>query len=410
METGGINPAMIREKAEAYREAMTGFLRELIAIPSPSGQEKRVIERVRQEMQQAGFDEILIDDFGTIAGRLGSRGPHIVFDSHLDTVGVSDPTAWDFDPYKGKIERDAVWGRGAADNKAAAAAHLYAAKIIKEIARTQELPFTLFVVGSVQEEDCDGLALGHLITQTLKRVDCVVLGECTNCQIYRGHRGRAELLIQTRGVACHASNPDRGENAIYKMAPLIRELEQLNAELGTDPFLGKGSIAVTKIECDTDSLNCVPSACRIFADRRLTRDDSRGEVIGQLRRLPSASQAHISILRRAMTSWTGKNLEKDQYFPAWALEESHELVQQARKSYEGLFGEAPRIGKWTFSTNGVATMGELGIPTIGFGPGEEQFSHSTQDHVPIDHLTRAAAFYAAFPFVYSGAITYGSEK
>lgn len=410
MSAGEISAAVIRERAEAYREATTGLLRALIAIPSPSGREDRIVTCVRQKMEQIGFDEILVDDFGSIVGRLGSRGPRIVFDSHLDTVGVSDPTAWDFDPYKGKIESNAVWGRGAADNKAATATQLYAAKIIREIARNRDLPFTLFVVGSVQEENCDGLALGHLITQTLKHVDCVVLGECTNCQIYRGHRGRAELLIQTSGVACHASNPDLGDNAIYKMAPLIREMEELNTRLGADPFLGKGSIAVTKIECDTDSLNCIPSACRIYADRRVTRKDSREEVIEQIRRLPSASQAHINILQRTMVSWTGKRLEKEQYFPAWALEESHELVQQADKTYAALFGEPVQIGKWTFSTNGVATMGELGIPTIGFGPGEEQFSHSVQDHVPISHLTQAVAFYAAFPFIYSGSVVAGAKE
>jgi putative selenium metabolism hydrolase len=404
MMANEISVALIHEKAKAYRSAMTGYLRELIAIPSPSGKEERIVRRVEQEMQNAGFDEILIDDFGSVVGRLGSRGPRIVFDSHLDTVGVSDPAAWNFDPYGGKVEGDAVWGRGAADNKAATASQLYAARMIRELIPGNELPFTLFMVGSVQEEDCDGLALGRLITHTLNHVDCVVLGECTNCQIYRGHRGRTELLVETRGVSCHASNPDRGENAIYKMAPLIREIEQLDTKLGTDPFLGKGSIAITKIECDTDSLNCVPSACRIYIDRRITRNDSRGEVIEQLRRLPSASQAHISILRREITSWTGRNLEKDQYFPAWALDESHELVQRACKTYEWLFDAPARVGKWIFSTNGVATMGELGIPTIGFGPGEEQFSHSAQDHVPIDHLTRAAAFYAAFPFVYSRAI------
>ncbi len=389
----------IRQMVKDCSEEMIAFFRDLIALPSPSGQEEKVAKRIQQEMLKTGFDEAVIDDYGSVIGRMGKGSPVLLYDGHIDTVGVKDPAAWSFDPFKGKVEDGWVWGRGASDNKAATVVQIYGMKILRELLGGR-LPCTVYVVGSAQEEACDGLALGHVIENTLHgKVDFVVLGECTGCAIYRGHRGRMEIRVTTRGRSCHASAPERGENAVYKMAPVIREIADLNERLADDAFLGKGTIAVTHVECDTDSLNCVPYACRVYLDRRLTIGEDRDLAVRQVAELPSAiaAKAEVEVLRFDDPAWTGKVIETEKYYPTWALPESHSLVQSAARTYEELFNGKPLIDKWTFSTNGISSMGRLGIPTIGFGPSEERFAHTSEDRCSIKDLETACAFYAALP-------------
>ena len=393
-----IDVSILKEKVEENTPAMVQFLRDLIALPSSSGCEGDVARRIREEMEKIGFSSVTIDDYGSVIGRMGESEPRILYDGHIDTVDVANPAAWAFDPFKGKLEAGSVWGRGASDNKAAPVVQIYGLKILKELVKDR-FPCTVFVVGSVQEEACDGLALGYVI----KKLDpaslaCVVLGECTGCGIYRGHRGRMEILVSASGKAAHASAPERGENAIYKMADIIRDIEVLNPKLKQDSFLGRGTVAVTKIECDTDSINCVPYACRIYIDRRLTKGEDKNLALSQIQNLPSIKDARVEILEFKDPSYTGMVLHKEKYYPTWVLAEDHPVVEKAAETYRTIFSREPRIDKWTFSTNGVASMGELGVPTIGFGPSEERFAHTNQDQCAIEDLKTACAFYAAFPF------------
>ncbi|MBN1901559.1 YgeY family selenium metabolism-linked hydrolase [Candidatus Sumerlaeota bacterium] len=391
---------MIRNLVKENSQSMTNFLRDLIAIPSTSGNERQVAQRILLEMENLGFDEAYIDDYGSVIGRMGRGKPCLLYDGHIDTVDVADPSSWDFDPYRGKIQEGYIWGRGASDNKAAPVVQIYGLKILKEISG-EAFPATVYVVGSVQEEACDGLALGHVIRQRGSDIiDGVVLGECTGCKIYRGHRGRMEIMVSTSGVSAHASAPERGENAIYNMAGVIREIEELNHRLKDDPFLGKGSIAVTKIECDTDSINCIPYGCRIYIDRRLTVGEDRESALREIRSLSSAKKADVKILRFNDPSYTGLALEQEKYYPTWVLPEDHALVHNAVKAYKNLFGTDPQIGRWTFSTNGVSSMGELGVPTIGFGPSLEEYAHSNQDRCSVEDLETACSFYAALPLMW----------
>jgi len=389
--------ALIKKLADKHTDAMISFLRDIVAIPSFSAGEKAVALRIKKEMLKVGFEKVFIDDYGSVIGRIGKGSPCLVYDGHIDTVGVADPKAWAFDPFKGKVENGFVWGRGASDNKAAPVVQIYGLKILKELLG-KKFPGTAYVVGSVQEEACDGLALGHALQHSIKqKADAVVLGECTGCAIYRGHRGRMEILVSTSGVSSHASAPERGVNAVYKMAPIIKEIEELNNRLKSDPFLGKGTIAVTKIECDTDSINCVPYACRIYIDRRLTKGETKALAISQIKKLPSAKGAKVEVLKFDDPSYTGKTLVTEKYYPTWVLPERHKLVQSAAAAYRSLFNCDPKIDKWTFSTNGISSMGQLGIPTIGFGPSEERFAHTNQDKCAIEDLRIACAFYAALP-------------
>ncbi len=386
------------DQAESYRDDVTSFLRDIIAIPSPSCGEGRVAERIIEEMNTLGYDDAIIDGMGNVVGRIGSGGLKLVFDAHMDTVGVGDPGAWPHDPYEGKLEDGIVFGRGASDNKGAIASQVYAGKLLKERG-LDDADATIHVVGTVMEEDCDGLALGFLLTETIAGVDAVVLGECSNLAVYRGHRGRMEMRVSTKGQSAHASAPERGDNAITAMAPIALEVAELNGHLAEDAFLGRGSVAVTKIECQTASLNAIPDACAIYIDRRLTAGESLESAIKEIESLSGAGRARVEVLKYSEPAYTGLVLETDKYYPTWVLEEDHPLVAAGVSAGEAALGAPPSVGKWTFSTNGVSSAGRLGIPTIGFGPSEERWAHTVLDQCPVDDLVASIAFYAAFPKV-----------
>lgn len=391
--------ARLAAAAQSYEKAMVSFLRDLVAIPAESGHEGPVIERIRREMESVGFDEVRVDGMGNILGRIGEGKKIIMMDAHTDAVGVGDPREWAWDPYRGKVEDGYIYGRGSSDQRGGMASMVYAGKMIQELGLKGD--YTLYVVGSVQEEDCDGLAWVYILKEDGIRPDCVVLTEPTSLRVYRGQRGRMEIEVHLRGRSCHASAPERGDNPIYKMSELVRDVEKLNGRLHTDPFLGKGTIAVTEIRSLSPSLCAVPGACSIHLDRRLTTGETKESAVAEVKALPGAKGAEIEILRYEVPSYTGLVYPMEKYYPTWVLEENHPLVQAAVAAYAGLHGKPPVVDKWTFSTNGVGSMGIMGVPTIGFGPGEEEVAHSVSERIPIRHLVEAAQFYAAFPLTYA---------
>lgn len=388
------------DAAEAYREPVTGFLRDIIRLPSPSCEEKDVAERVVAEMDLLGYDQTFIDPMGNAIGRVGGGALKVVLDAHMDTVGVGNPEAWPHDPFEGKLENDIVFGLGASDNKGALAAQVYAGHLLAERG-LDGADVSVFVVGTVMEEDCDGLALGYVLEETIPGVRVVILGECTNLDVYRGHRGRMEMKVVTTGISSHASAPDRGDNAVTHMAPIVLAVDSLNERLTDDPFLGKGTVATTKIECDTASLNAIPDSCAIYLDRRLCTGETRTLAVEQVQDL-LPDGARVEVLTYAEPSHTGLVLETDKYYPTWALDEDHPLVTAGLAAGEAALGHAPATSRWTFSTNGVSSAGKLGIPTIGFGPSEEKWAHTVLDQCPVDHLVASIAYYAALPRALEG--------
>jgi putative selenium metabolism hydrolase len=386
--------------AETYTEMSAQFLRDIIAIPSTSCNEGPVVERIAQEMKDVGFDEVIIDPMGNVLGRIG-QGKHILaMDGHIDTVGVGNPANWKHDPFKGKVEDGIIYGRGASDMKGAMAAMVYGGKIIKEL--NLEDDFTLYVTGTIQEEDCDGLCWQYIINEDKIIPEVVIIAEPTNLQIYRGQRGRMEFEVVTEGISAHGAAPERGVNAIYKIAPIIKEIEQLNNQLKADDFLGKGSITISQIRSGSPSLNAVSDMAAIYIDRRLTAGETLETAREEIASLPSflSADAKIVIPEYSEPSYKGLNYPMQKYYATWTLEETHPVLKTAVELYKEVFGKEVVPGKWGFSTNGVSTAGIFNIPTFGFGPANEIHAHSVDDQCPIEHLTEAMKFYAAFPKYY----------
>ncbi len=307
----------VAERAQAAEAEIVAFLRDLIAIPAESCQEGPVADRVCREMEKVGFDDVRVDPMGNVLGRIGNGRKVIMMDSHLDTVGVGDRREWAWDPYQGKVGDGCVYGRGACDQRAGIACLVYAGRIMRELALTGD--YTFYAVGSVQEEDCDGLPWLYILREDKIPADCVVLTEPTNLRLYRGHRGRMEIEVHLRGVSCHASAPERGDNAVYKMARLASEVEKLNERLRSDPFLGKGTVAVTEIRSVSPSLCAVPSACTIHLDRRLTAGDTKESALAEVKALPGAEDAEIEVLQYDQPSYTGLVYPMEKYYPTWLL-------------------------------------------------------------------------------------------
>jgi putative selenium metabolism hydrolase len=381
--------------ARTYEERIVRFLREMIAIPAESGREEARCRRVYAEYEALGFDEVRFDGLGTVVARIGSGPLTILMDGHVDCVGVGDVAAWEFDPFEGKVEDWAVWGRGAVDELPAIAAMAYGARILKD--RGWPEAVTLYLTASVMEEDCDGACLLHLVEKEGIRPDLVVLGEPTDLGVYRGQRGRLEATITTKGKSAHGAHAAHGINALYKMAPILADVERLNQRLAHDDFLGSGSVIASHIACTTPSLNAVPDSATITIDRRLTVGETQDSALAELRALPHLGDAEVRLLDYDATSWTGKRVQQPKYYPTWVLAEDHPLVRGVVEAAAEVLPERPRVSRWHFSTNGVATMGVLGIPTVGFAPGLEELAHTTQEHVGIDDLVTATAVYSLIP-------------
>jgi putative selenium metabolism hydrolase len=394
--------AAINKQAKKYEKPMVKFLREIVAIPSQTGIEGKVIARIRKELTKTrAYDKIWTDKFGNLLAKIGNGPRLIAIDAHVDTVGVGDPDEWKHDPYKGKVEKGVVWGRGAGDQKGATPAMVYAGRILRDLKMVSE-DWTLLLTFTVAEEDCDGLCWQYIVKESKIRPECVVVTDSTDCKILRGQRGRMEIGVTVRGKSCHGSMPHKGDNAVYKIARVVREIESLNDRLRPHEFLGKATITVSYIDCKTPSLCAVPDQAYIHLDRRLTVGDTKESALSEVRAVMKKAKVEgdVKIVKYEKPTYTGLLYPTENFFPTWCEEEDAPQVAAAVTAYEKLFGVRQKPGRWTFSTNGVSIAGLYGIPCVGFGPAPEAVAHTVNDSVPIEHMVKCAAFYAAFPNVY----------
>jgi putative selenium metabolism hydrolase len=406
----------LKTRVQSQRDDIIAFMRDLCRIPSANSQIGPVGERCAAEMRKLGFDEVRFDPMGNILGRIGpstslrtslrtslstslSTPRTIVFDSHIDTVGIGDRSQWDHDPFEGVVRDGVLFARGACDEKGSTPGMLYGMALARDLGLLDG--WTAWYTGNM-EEWMDGIAaLGFTDYDPKVRPDFVVIGEPTRMQVYRGHKGRVEMKVTARGKSAHAASNYLGDNAIYKLLPVIAGIRDLDPRLRSHDFLGKGTVTVTDMSVSTVSINAVPDQAAIFIDRRLTFGDTRESAVAEVRAILDTTaqpgDLSLDILVWDEPSYTGFKLALEKYFPAWALDESHPLVQAALATTQAVLGRRDPTGKWNFSTNGTYWAGRAGIPSIGFGPGDEVHAHTVIDQVRLDDVVDATAFYAALP-------------
>lgn len=400
-----VDIAAIQQGVAQNREEIIRFLRELVAIPSMDSQIGPVGERAQAEMRRLGFEDVRFDRMGNTLGRIGNGPRILLYDSHIDTVGIGNADEWEWDPFAGKIEEGRLFARGACDEKGSTPGMIYGLALANRLGLLAG--WTAYYFGNM-EEWCDGIAAHALVEHDGIRPDYVVIGEPTKMQVYRGHKGRVELQIVADGRSAHAASNHLGDNAIYKVLPMIQAISRLEPELGDDPFLGHGKITVTDMHVETPSINAVPNRATVYIDRRLTFGESAEGALQQIRDLVppeklASGDVRVEMLHYAEPSYTGFVFPVDKYFPAWALDEDHPFVQAGLEAARRIGLPEHAAGKWNFSTNGIYWAGKAGIPSIGFGPGEEETAHTVHDSVLLDDVVKATEFYATLPALIPGA-------
>jgi putative selenium metabolism hydrolase len=394
--------ARVAEKTNEKRDETIRFLRDICAIPSMNSEIGPVGERIQEEMRKLGWDEARFDKMGNTIGRIGDGPKVIVYDSHIDTVGVGDPAEWEWDPFVGKVEDGKLYARGACDEKGSTPGMIHGLTIARDLGLLDG--YTVYYFGNM-EEWCDGIAPNAFVEADPKvRPDFVVIGEPTRMQVYRGHKGRIELKITASGRSAHAASHYLGDNAVYKMMAIITQIRELDRRMrfgmGFHPVQGYPSVAVTDVAARTASLNAVPDQFTIYLDRRITLNEPHDEVITQIKGLiPDYLQdeIHVEELYYDTPSYTGFVFPVSKFYPPWLLDESHPLVQAGQGTVEALWGEERPLGAWDFSTNGTYWAGKGKIPAIGFGPGDEKTAHMRHENVPLDDVVKAGQFYALLP-------------
>lgn len=430
----------IKESAQNYEKEMTKFLRDLIKIPGESCEEEGVVNRIAEEMRSLGYNKVEIDPMGNVLGYMGTGKTLVAFDSHIDTVGIGNIENWQFDPYDGYESDTEIGGRGTSDQLGGIVSSVYGAKIMKDLDLLSD-EYTVLVVGTVQEEDCDGLCWQYIINEDKIRPEFVVSTEPTDGGIYRGQRGRMEIRVDVKGVSCHGSAPERGDNAIYKMADILQDVRSLNENDAADSteikglvkmldqkynpeykeanFLGRGTVTTSQIFYTSPSRCAVADSCAVSLDRRMTAGETWESCLDEIRNLPNVKKygddVVVSMYEYSRPSYKGLVYPIECYFPTWVIPEDHDVTKSLEEAYKGLYGDVrigseetvamraarPLTDKWTFSTNGVSIMGRNKIPCIGFGPGAEAQAHAPNEKTWKQDLVTCAAVYAALPTIYT---------
>jgi len=375
----------------SLKEELIEFTKQLIRIKSFSGQEEEAIRFIARKMKDLGYDEIKVDGMGNLLGRIGSGSKSILFDSHIDTVIVNDESLWDVPPFSGEIKDGRLYGRGAVDMKSNAAASIYAGAIAKQ--QGMLAGKTIYVSCTVFEEDCDGENLKHLFHELHLRPDYVIICEPSDNTIALGHKGKAQVSIKTRGLSAHGSAPEKGVNAIYEMAEIIQRVEKLNDELIKMP--GRhGTIVMSQISSTSASLNAVPSECEVYLDRRMVPGETEEDIRQEMDSLIQSKNASWEIGTLHRKSWTGFDFTYKPLHTAWEIELDHPLTHACIAAYNDVFGSLPdRYEFWDYSTNAVTPV-NMGIPTIGFGPGEYKLAHMRNENCKVEQIIDACNFYA----------------
>lgn len=374
------------------------FAQELIRIPSPPGQEGEVAARVEHELKTLGFDDVWLDEVGNVIGRVAGKGtgPTVMLAAHLDVVDAGDPTEWEHPPYGGVIADGHLHGRGAMDIKGPLALLTYAAATFLENRPEGDL-----VVAHTVLEERGGGGMTHLLDSGRIRPDVVVLGEATAGDICIGHRGRAELVIEVRGIAGHASAPDRARNPLEALTALIPALRDFAARLPTDPVLGRSTLAPTRIDTFPKSNNVIPERVRITVDWRVlpgvTAEGAREELAAFLDErlaLPGGCTLSVHCVSECQNNYTGRDMERVLFTPAFVIPDDHPVVTAAVRAVSDATGRTPAIRPWSLATDGARTCGQHGIPTIGYAPGEERCAHMNRERL---ELAAARTVYDAYP-------------
>lgn len=371
--------------------------RKLIQQKSYSGHEDGVAGVLKEELPKLGFDSVTVDKYGNVIGCIKGKKPgkKLLFDGHIDTVPVTDETEWQYPPFAAEIHDGKIYGRGTSDMKGAVAAFVSAAA---NFAADTDKDFAgeLYIAGVVHEECFEGVAAREISAAV--KPDYVVIGEASALNLKVGQRGRGEIVVETFGKPCHSANPEKGINAVYKMAKVIEAIRTLTPT--HHPVLGDGILELTDIKSSPyPGASVVPEYCRATYDRRLLVGETKESVLEPIQKLMDQLMAEDPQLKVKVSyavgeelCYTGNHIQGERFFPGWLYDENEDFVQDVKKELEDM-GYTPSITQYNFCTNGSHYAGEAGIKTFGLGPSQENLAHTVNEYIEIDQLTKVTDCY-----------------
>lgn len=378
-------------------EKVIALCQELVKIQSYSGQEDKVVEVLKSSFKAMGFDDVFIDKYGNIIGHIKGKKPgkSIVFDGHIDTVPVTNPNEWTYPPFSAEIHDGKIYGRGTTDMKGAVSAMVCAASNFAEDC-DKDFAGDIYVAGVVHEECFEGVA-ARAISERVKP-DYVVIGEASQLNIKIGQRGRGEIIIETIGKPCHSANPEKGINAVYKMAEVIQAIRTLKPT--NHEVLGDGILELTDVKSSPyPGASVVPEYCKATYDRRLLVGETKESVLAPINELLEELMKKDPELKVKASYSVGKEMchtgieiEGERFFPGWLYDKNEEFVQDVYKELKSM-GFDPSITQYNFCTNGSHYAGEANIKTLGIGPSRENLAHTVNEHIEIEQLTSVTQCY-----------------
>ena len=393
----------IKKLAQELKPDIIQFVQELVNVPSPTGHEKDIVALIKTYLDKLEYNEVFVDEIGNIVGIMKSsdESSSIIYNSHLDHCPIKSEEEWEHGAFNAKIVDDVIYGCGISDSKAAIASQIYAGYILKKIGG---LKGDYIFTGVVKEGSVGCFGIRYLCDATLKnileKVSLMVLGNPTNLDIFLGHRGKVEFDFTVYGHTCRSSVPNLGVNAIYRMLPVINQVKALSSTLPSHPLLEKATIAVTSISSHPQG-SSIPDRCSISIDRHFLPTEPLKEVIGQLQAVidkitatDPSFKAMIKIKQTHENSYTSYNQKVPRLLLPFLMDSKSDLVQNIETGLKNA-GQNPDFGIWTFPTDGSYTNGVMGIPTIGYAPGEERFMGTPFDCVNIESLVKATVGYAS---------------
>ena len=297
------------------------LLRRLVQIPSPNppGDTREIADFVADEMRAIGCQvsqpapEAKPEARNAIA-TLGSGSPRIMLHAHIDTVPVAADEArlWQTDPYAAVVKDGALYGKGSIDDKAPLASMMWA---MRQMA-AREISGSLILVAAAEEEVGGQLGTKWLADNGhLPPCDFIIVGEQTANRVATAHKGVLRATVRTRGKSVHATNPDRGVNAIVAMSKIINALHGYHRDLSQrrHPMVGFPTCNIGVIRGGSAD-NAVPDSCELKLDRRMIPREDPAAVQHELQAVLDSvdiAPATASLGDFVFSNWFESTLKTD---------------------------------------------------------------------------------------------------
>ncbi len=361
----------------------------LVQIPTenPPGNEKAAAQFLKPLLSKMGFKtKTVLSPKGrwniVAERRWGKGGRTLIFNGHLDVVPAGNPSQWKYPPFRGTLSKGRIYGRGASDMKSGIASFIHALSTIER--SKMRLHQGAVVLHLVSDEESHGRqGMGFLTQKERIRGDAALVGEPTDLQPVITQKGALWLRISTLGKSAHGSRPHLGVNAVEKMMKLMERLNSIPLET-EHPMLGKPTLNVGTIQGGT-KINIVPDRCEIEVDRRMLPGEKKGEVIEKMKETLDSLRSRDPFFQYRM--------EEIDFAEPSEVNPEEEIVKIAVDAIQDVMGKKPSLRAFSGFTDSRFYINQCHIPTLIFGPGEVDQSHTTDESVEVEALVKAARIY-----------------